>query len=246
LTINGDSTAYEHLTGQHDNKHRRYIKDFFLLLAVCHTVMPEIDPKTGKMKYQASSPDELALVLGAAKMGFKFLERTSSNITIEVPLDGKQVWEVICEFPFDSTRKRMSLIVRNPVGEFYIMTKGADSIILPRIVMEKGGQQIVQKHLDQFAVDGLRTLVVGQKLLTQDTVEKFMAGYEAAKMMIGPEKDTSLNNLYDSLEKGLEMVGCTAIEDKLQDGVPETIATLLEADIRVWVLTGDKQVNQAL
>jgi magnesium-transporting ATPase (P-type) len=110
--------------------------------------MPERDKKSGTLKYQASSPDELALVLGAAKMGFKFLQRTSSNIIVEVPNEGNQTWEIICEFPFDSTRKRMSLIVRRPTGEYLIMCKGADSIILPRIIIEKGGQQVVQKHLD--------------------------------------------------------------------------------------------------
>lgn len=56
-----------------DNRHKLPIHNFFLLMAVCHTVMPEINPKTGKMKYQASSPDELALVEGAAKMGYTFL-----------------------------------------------------------------------------------------------------------------------------------------------------------------------------
>jgi Cation transport ATPase len=226
-----------------ENKHKRYIKDFFVLLAVCHTVMPETDKKTGELKYQASSPDELALVLGAAKMGFTFKKRTSSSVEIELPTGERQVWEVLCEFPFDSTRKRMSLIVRKPTGEYYLMTKGADSIMMPRISIEKGAVQIIQKHLDQFAIDGLRTLVVGQKLLPESTVHEFMREFDAAKLSSGPEKEQRLNELYDSMEMQLEMVGCTAIEDKLQEGVPECIATLLDADIRVWVLTGDKQVT---
>lgn len=37
------------------------------------------------------------------------------------------------------------------------------------------------------------------------------------------------------------MLGATAIEDRLQAGVPETIATLMKAEIKIWILTGDKQ-----
>jgi len=54
-------------------------------------------------------------------------------------------------------------------------------------------------------------------------------------------KDEWLNDLYDSMEQDLRFVGASAIEDKLQEGVPATIAKLIEANIRVWVLTGDKQ-----
>ena len=70
-----------------------------------------------------------------------------------------------------------------------------------------------------------------------------MKEYEGIKISTDPNKEDKLNALFDKFETNLELVGCTAIEDKLQDGVPETIATLLDADIRVWVLTGDKQVR---
>ena len=55
------------------------------------------------------------------------------------------------------------------------------------------------------------------------------------------QKEIKLAELYDSYEKGLDYVGASAIEDKLQYGVPETIDMLIKANIKVWVLTGDKQ-----
>lgn len=56
-----------------------------------------------------------------------------------------------------------------------------------------------------------------------------------------PDKDELLSNLYDEMEIQLEYVGSSAIEDLLQDKVPETIQNLMTAGIKVWVLTGDKQ-----
>ena len=54
-------------------------------------------------------------------------------------------------------------------------------------------------------------------------------------------RDTRLDDLYAELEQNMQLLGATAINDKLQDGVPHTIAQLLDAGIRFWVLTGDKQ-----
>ena len=93
----------------------RKLKDFFTMLAVCHTCMVEKDPKNmSVLKYSASSPDELALVQGAKSVGIEYVKRTSTNITISLnPIKQEEDYEVICEFPFDSTRKRMSLIVKH-------------------------------------------------------------------------------------------------------------------------------------
>jgi len=231
------------MTAPQNNPDKKALVDFFTLLSVCHTVMPEYDPKTQKIKYQASSPDELALVEGAAAVGFKFVEKTSATIKINLPTGEAQVWEVLAEFPFDSTRKRMSLIVkRHGTEDFIIMTKGADSIMFPRLRIDRQSEVIVQQHLDKFAVDGLRTLVVGQKVLRSAFVQEFINKMERVKISGDSDKEEQLNVLYDECEKDLELIGCTAIEDKLQDGVPETIATLMDAGIRIWVLTGDKQV----
>jgi len=240
--VNGDPRAFHILASPYATPDKKAVLDFFTLLAVCHTVMPEFDPIKNKLKYQASSPDELALVEGALKMGFEFLERTASAVKIRLPTGELQAWEIFSEFPFDSTRKRMSLIVkRYGTEQYYIMTKGADSIMFPRLTIDSQTSAIVQDHLDKFAIEGLRTLVVAQKPLDANQVRDLLYCIENVKASNAPDKEDQLNALYDIYEKELALVGCTAIEDKLQEGVPETIATLMEAGIRIWVLTGDKQ-----
>jgi len=57
------------------------------------------------------------------------------------------------------------------------------------------------------------------------------------------DRDAQLNEVYEDIERDLKLLGATAIEDKLQDGVPEAIANLSLAGIKIWVLTGDKQGN---
>jgi magnesium-transporting ATPase (P-type) len=107
--------------------------NMFRLLAVCHTVVVDKDHKTGELQYQASSPDELALIQGAKQAGLTLLEKSQKEMVIQnVLLKRVEKYEILAEFPFDSTRKRMSLIVRYD-GKLILMTKGADSIMLPRI-----------------------------------------------------------------------------------------------------------------
>jgi phospholipid-translocating ATPase len=92
-----------------------------------------------------------------------------------------------------------------------------------------------------FAKEGLRTLVVAQKILTEDEYRYFDNQLHNIKTSTSQNKDAMLEELYTSYEVNLTYVGSTAIEDKLQYGVPETIAMLISARIKVWVLTGDKQ-----
>ncbi len=134
--------------------HRPYLDHFFKLLTVCHSVVPDSDSsKPDKIKYQASSPDELALVEGAATIGYKFLNRTSGSVTVQVWNGEPEVWKTLIEFPFDSSRKRMSVIVENE-GRYFIMTKGADSIMIPRCNLNEEEKNILQDHLNKFAREG--------------------------------------------------------------------------------------------
>lgn len=156
----------------------------------------------------------------------------------------KEKYEILAEFPFDSTRKRMTLIVRFG-SKIILMCKGADSIILPRVTFRTAEEQEqkvqISKALLNFAREGLRTLVVAQKPLTKDQYNKFERNYQELKISTNFDKEKKLNDLYDLYEQDLIYAGSTAIEDKLQYGVPETIAKLIETNIKVWVLTGDKQ-----
>ena len=133
-------------------------------MAVCHTVVIDHDKKTGKDILQASSPDELALVDGSKEVGFHFVEKTSQYLRIEIDYLRKksEKYIILAEFPFDSTRKRMSLIVKEEKsGKILLMTKGADSIVLPRCKISTKQRETIEDHLYKFACSGLRTLVMG-------------------------------------------------------------------------------------
>jgi len=211
---------------------------FFKVLALCHTVMPERGPD-GQLEYQAQSPDENALVSAARNFGFVFTERTSRTITIQA-LGVEEVHELLCILDFNNVRKRMSVIVRNN-GQIRLYCKGADNVIFERLA---GGQQALNtettEHLHKFASEGLRTLVLGVKDLTEAQFEQWKAEHHKAAVAL-ENRDERLDAVYDMIEKDLTLVGATAIEDKLQDGVAQTIANLELAGIKIWVLTGDKQ-----
>lgn len=122
------------------------------------------------------------------------------------------------------------------------MTKGADSIMLPRCQAREETIEILQDHLNKFAKEGLRTLVMGQKEISLGEFQNFKKEFDSIKISNDKNKEKKLVKLYDEMESNLDLLGASAIEDKLQKGVPETIFKLMEADIRIWVLTGDKQV----
>ncbi|KAI8434168.1 hypothetical protein MSG28_012286 [Choristoneura fumiferana] len=123
----------------------QHVHDFFRLLALCHTVMP--DQKNGRLEYQAQSPDESALVSAARNFGFVFRERAPNSITIEV-MGETEVYELLCILDFNNVRKRMSVILRKD-GEIRLYTKGADNVIYERL---KSNQTRVktqtQEHLN--------------------------------------------------------------------------------------------------
>lgn len=176
-------------------------------------------------------------------MGFDFVERTAHTLKLKIFDQECAEWEILHEFPFDSFRKRMSVIVKLHDSDTYIlMTKGADSVMLPRINVDEETKKGLLSDLNQFSCIGLRTLLLGQKIISaedyQHIKDAFAVLHEEENSV---ERERLLHAIYDKIELGLEYVGCTAIEDKLQEGVPETIAILLEAEIRIWVLTGDKQ-----
>jgi len=144
------------------------------LLAVCHTVV--IETRKGKEYYNASSPDELALVNCAKYYGWEFRGRDESN-KIEIMVgDKKECYELLNVMEFTSGRKRMSCIVRNPAGQIILMCKGADSIILERLADSDENKEIVEvttRYLEGYAKDGLRTLLVGQKELSNEQYAAF-------------------------------------------------------------------------
>jgi magnesium-transporting ATPase (P-type) len=216
------------------------VQAFFKFNSVCHTVfvIPNPDDPNDPL-YQASSPDELALVKGAARLGYRFSDMSNDYIHTEFPGEDRISWEIVCEIPFSSTRKRMSLVVRDPyTKKLLLMTKGADSIMMPLLLTPRPE---TQSHLDAFAREGLRTLVMCQRYVDEDEFNSWYAVWQHLQLSTRVDKETRLDDHGDKIEHGYELIGASAIEDKLQDGVPDTIALLLRANIRVWMLTGDKQ-----
>uniref|UniRef100_A0A673B9K0 Phospholipid-transporting ATPase n=1 Tax=Sphaeramia orbicularis TaxID=375764 RepID=A0A673B9K0_9TELE len=212
---------------------------FFRLLALCHTVMPE-EKKEGELYYQAQSPDEGALVTAARNFGFVFRSRTPETITL-VEMGRKVTYELLAVLDFNNVRKRMSVIVRSPEGKLTLYCKGADTIIYERLHPSCSKlMEVTTKHLNEYAGEGLRTLVLACKDLDEHYMEDWMRRHHvAATAMEGREE--MLDELYEEIEKDLLLLGSSAVEDKLQDGVPQTIEQLAKADIKIWVLTGDKQ-----
>jgi len=136
----------------------------------------------------------------------------------------------------------MSLICKEIDHDEIIMyMKGADSIMFPRLNIDKAQQNQLESDLSIFAKKGLRTLVMSKKILPKDVYDKWYERYEKVNTSNDLNKDDQLGELYDELEYEFNYLGCSAIEDLLQDNVPETIADLMSANIKLWVLTGDKQ-----
>lgn len=234
---------------------RDLIEQFFLTLAMCHSVVPS---STG---YQAASPDDLALVNAAKAMGFVFVERTVDSIVVNDSIRRT----ILGTLEFSSSRKRMSIVLRDEAtGEITLLCKGADSVILPRLSTpltaattavgvststhsthalnadeSSAIRQRTCEQLQQFADEGLRTLCICKRKISEKEYKSWAAEYETASVSIS-DRERKMEHVAELIEKDLELIGATAIEDKLQDGVPETIEVLAQAGIHTWVLTGDK------
>ncbi|NXE28819.1 AT8B3 ATPase, partial [Ardeotis kori] len=213
------------------------LREFLRLLALCHTVM--VEEKGDQLVYQAASPDEEALVLAARNLGYVFLARTQDTITIS-ELGVKRTYKVLAMLDFNSDRKRMSVLVRDPQGTIRLYTKGADTVILERLQRQGPKETFTEMALDRFAEETLRTLCLASKEVSEVEYSEWSRRHGEASVLL-QDRARELDKLYEEMEQNLQLLGATAIEDKLQDGVPETIQLLKLGNIKVWVLTGDKQ-----
>uniref|UniRef100_A0A2K6GZV6 ATPase phospholipid transporting 8B1 n=1 Tax=Propithecus coquereli TaxID=379532 RepID=A0A2K6GZV6_PROCO len=130
--------------------------------------------------------------------------------------------------------------VRTPEGNIRLYCKGADTVIYERLHRMNPTKQETQDALDIFASETLRTLCLCYKEIEEKEFAEWNKKFMAASVA-STNRDEALDKVYEEIEKDLILLGATAIEDKLQDGVPETISKLAKADIKIWVLTGDKK-----
>ncbi|KAL3105938.1 hypothetical protein niasHT_024995 [Heterodera trifolii] len=219
------------------------IYEFLTMLATCHSVVPERE-ESGRIRFQASSPDEAALVRGAQNQGFTFHTRKPHEIVMEA--DGTdRTFELLNVLDFSSDRKRMSVILREKNAEnaqIKLFCKGADNVIFERLSKELNDQQMLHssdRALSDYAQKGYRTLCFASAVLGADSYARWSREFKTASTAI-EEREKKLAAVAEKIERNLQLVAVTAIEDKLQENVPLTIRTLLAAGIRIWMLTGDK------
>ncbi len=350
-----------YLTNKPHSYFSRKARHFILCLALCHTCLPETG-EDGEISFQAASPDELALVEAAKELGYLLVDRSSQSMTVQMrAANGSTItetYQILDVIEFSSKRKRMSIIVRTPDGRLCIFTKGADSVILPRLRQKQlamqtasaverrasmrrsveqekalrrqslqntqrdslnfrraldrkdswrrsvvitsevdhwlsrreadgadeqteegeyemglprrslGGARSLEfarlgdfydglvdesialneaavfercfQHVEEFATEGLRTLIFAYRYLDEDDYRKWKAVYLQATTSLDKRQER-IEDAAELIEQDFELAGATAIEDKLQQGVPETIDKLRRANIKVWMLTGDKR-----
>ncbi|KAM5298295.1 phospholipid-transporting ATPase VB [Ctenodactylus gundi] len=221
---------------------------------------PDVGLAKPEICYEAESPDEAALVHAAHAYSFTLVSRTPEQVTVRLPQGTCLTFDLLFTLGFDSVRKRMSVVVRHPLtGEIIVYTKGADSVIMDLLEdpdcenndnltvtdtdVQKKLKKIrarTQRHLDLYARDGLRTLCIARKVISEEDFQRWATCRHQAEAALD-NRDELLMETAQHLETQLTLLGATGIEDRLQEGVPDTIAALREAGIQLWVLTGDKQ-----
>ncbi|XP_028815801.1 phospholipid-transporting ATPase 11C isoform X2 [Denticeps clupeoides] len=237
----------------HEKAGREKEELFLRALCLCHTVQvkeagdmetvseDQIDgllPPTEQQKgFIASSPDEVALVMGAMKYGFTFLGLDSKTMKIRNRQNDVELYELLHVLNFDPVRRRMSVIVRSKAGETLLFCKGADSSIFPRVRSEEVDR--IRVHVERNATEGYRTLCVAYKQLCTEEYVEVDAKLREARLAL-QDREEKLMAVYNQVETGMSLIGATAVEDRLQEEAAETMEALQEAGIKVWVLTGDK------
>lgn len=207
---------------------------------------PSPSPLELKPIYESESPDEVALVTAAFRYNCRLLKRNSEMVKLSLPSEGIIEFQVLNILPFDSTRKKMSIILRHPItDEIILYCKGSDSAIFSSLAKTKDKEmqqiiEITQKQLNSYSRKGLRTLCMSKRILTQQQYNQWNKLHKKAEQSIDNNEQLIMESS-DRIEQNLILIGATGIEDSLQERVPEVIASLRTAGIIVWVLTGDKQ-----
>src|SRR3569833_2398148 len=227
------------------------VRDVVLALALCHNVTPATDEEDGKMvtAYQASSPDESAIVRWTEAVGLRLAHRDRKGMILEASDTGRPVVQVriLDVFPFTSEGKRMGIIVQfyeRPQRavpsldscEIWFYQKGADTVMGSIVA----ANDWLDEETANMAREGLRTLVVGRKRLSAGQYREFSASYQEASIAINGRDAGMQRVVSQHLERDLELLGVTGVEDKLQKDVKPSLALLRNAGIKIWMLTGDK------
>ena len=178
------------------------------------------------------------MVRFADSLGMNLIERDQNVIVIQNTSGQTEHYEVLANFPFSSETKRMGIVLKNrESGKIIFYLKGAETVM--KATVRPGQRATIDESCENLAIEGLRTLVFGQKGLSQKYFDEWQKRYMAAKAQL-VNREERVAEVVRELEEGLELLAITGVEDKLQDEVALTIESLRSAGIQVWMLTGDK------
>ena len=230
----------------HRKKHKKLrrsrnkiIKDTITSMLLCNNVTPIISNENPDIiTYQASSPDEVALVKFAEKLNMKLIYRTDKEIKIKNISGTIEEYNILANFPFSSDTKRMGIILQNKkYGHIIFYLKGAENVMMNFVKKEYVGY--IKENTENLATKGLRTLVLTQKLIPQKEFKIWFDEYSEALTSMDNRKQ-KLRDVISKLENNMEFLCVTGVEDLLQNEVATTIDNLRNAGIKLWMLTGDK------
>ena len=232
--INTDSTNnnINKIPKKKRRERSKIIRDVITSMVLCNNVTPT------ENGYQASSPDEVALVQFAKTLNMELTHRSDKTIELKDAAENIENFDVLANFPFSSDTKRMGIILRNKkYGHIIFYLKGAENVMINFVKKEYIGY--IKENAENLAVKGLRTLVLTQKILTQSEYAKWELEYNEASASMDHRKE-KMAEVVSKLENNLDFLCVTGVEDLLQDDVMGTIDNLRNAGMKVWMLTGDK------
>uniref|UniRef100_A0A8C3F8A4 Phospholipid-transporting ATPase n=1 Tax=Chrysemys picta bellii TaxID=8478 RepID=A0A8C3F8A4_CHRPI len=183
-----------------------------------------------------NSYSQVALVQWTESVGLTLVNRDLTSMQLKSPGGQILTYYILQVFPFTSESKRMGIIVRDEsTGEITFYMKGAD-VAMSTIVQYNDW---LEEECGNMAREGLRTLVVAKKSLTEEQYQDFENRYNQAKLSIH-DRALKVAAVVESLEREMELLCLTGVEDQLQADVRPTLEMLRNAGIKIWMLTGDK------
>jgi phospholipid-translocating ATPase len=237
ISINKNEYNYENPKRIRRNRNK-VIRDAVTALTLCNNVTPIYHKDSGILEYQSSSPDEVALVAYSERLRMRLVERNDNFIKILNPNDTEENYEILANFPFSSETKRMGIMLRNTkYNQIIFYLKGAENIV--EHFVKEDYKSYIRENSEYLASAGLRTLVICQKLIDLNFYDKWKRIYDSALVSMEDRK-SKVSAAIAMLENNMEFLCVTGVEDRLQDEVPDTIESLKNAGIKIWMLTGDK------
>eukprot|EP00347_Sterkiella_histriomuscorum_P021414 403334057 len=211
------------------------IKRFFIALSVCHQL--SVDENT--QEFYGQSQEEIAILNGLRLLDMK-IKIQNEEITISIINKRVVKYKILHVLEYTSSRRMMSVIVQDETEEIVLFSKGSDDALIPKINLKQKKSEeydLMVQSSQQFATEGLRTLLVTMRVLEQSEFKQFQIATQIDRRQSQAALD---QEIYDKLERELTLIGCVALEDRLQEGVDTTIDFIKESGVKIWMITGDK------